>query len=214
VKTPAKPESLSARGVSAVDLRRARAALARLDGLGLFDDAGAAMDLVADRLRAADPVTLAAVEAPMPKLRDPKNLLSEPFTLRVGAATLEALDGLANRLAADPGRSGGRPVNRQAAGRLALERGIRALQHELAGERPTDPSPVHRPDLPSAETVAAATATLEALAAFPHEALLQFVRLIKGAAGSGVPAGESTGLRSAGTHQSGPGTSKGRRGKE
>ena len=70
----------------------------------------------------------------MPKLRDPGTRLSETFTIRTTPAMLADLDELATRLSADPARSAGRPVPRQAAGRIALERGIRALGAELSGE--------------------------------------------------------------------------------
>ena len=126
-----------------IDLPRVQAARARLDAAvaGLDARGRARLADFAAALAEGDPAAVATVNGdPMPKLRDPENALSEPFTIRVSPVTLAALDDLANELAADPIRSGGRPVNRQATGRMALEAGMRTLAAELAGKAPRTPA--------------------------------------------------------------------------
>jgi hypothetical protein len=130
-----------------IDLPRVQAARAALDAAiaGLDARGRARLEDFAAALADGDPAAVATVNGdPMPKLRDPENALSEPFTIRVSPTTLTALDELAAELAADPIRSGGRPVNRQAAGRMALEAGMRTLAAELAGQAtrtPAEPYP-------------------------------------------------------------------------
>lgn len=126
-----------------IDLPRVQAARARLDAAvaGLDARGRARLNDFTAALAEGDPAAVATVNGdPMPKLRDPETALSEPFTIRVSPTTLAALDELAAELAADPIRSGGRPVNRQAAGRMALEAGMRALAAELAGQTPRTPA--------------------------------------------------------------------------
>lgn len=126
-----------------IDLPRVQAARARLDAAvaGLDARGRARLNDFAAALAEGDPAAVATVNGdPMPKLRDPETALSEPFTIRVSPTTLAALDELAAELAADPIRSGGRPVNRQAAGRMALEAGMRTLAAELAGKAPRTPA--------------------------------------------------------------------------
>lgn len=126
-----------------IDLPRVQAARARLDAAvaGLDARGRARLADFTAALAEGDPAAVATVNGdPMPKLRDPDTALSEPFTIRVSPTTLAALDELAAELAADPIRSGGRPVNRQAAGRMALEAGMRTLAAELAGKAPRTPA--------------------------------------------------------------------------
>ncbi len=75
----------------------------------------------------------------MPRLRDPATALTELVTLRLSPPMLVALDDLAEHLSADSMRGAGRPMSRQAAGRMALESGMRTL---MDASKPAPASPV------------------------------------------------------------------------